>query len=471
MAEILPMLALSPTMEEGVIARWAKAEGDDVASGDVLCEVETDKAVMDYESTVEGKLLKILAGEGDACAIGEPIAIVGAEGEDIEGLIAEAQSQREGKAKPAKKKEKAEAEQAGEGEQEAEAEGEQAKKEEKEKQKKEEPTKPAGPSAEELARAREAAGAQQRAQQRAPGGAPLAGVKASPLARKLAAEAGLDLRRISGSGPDGRVVKRDVEAAAAAGVGVKPAAVSAGAAAELPAGAVLPPVVTLTDEAVKVSPMRKTIAQRLSESKFSAPHYYLTIAIAMDEILEARRQLNAQLAGKVSLNAFLMKMAAMALARHPVVNATWGGETIQRHGRVDIGLAVALDDGLVAPVVRDCLGKGVIAIDRDLQPLIAKARAGKLTPQDYAEATFTVSNLGNYGIDEFTAIINPPGSAILAVGQIARTPVVDEDDELTIRSMMKVTLSCDHRVIDGAEGAAFLRDFKAICEAPVRALY
>ena len=306
------------------------------------------------------------------------------------------------------------------------------------------PTAPAVPSA-----AAPATGARQRS---------------SPIARRLATERGIDLASVRGSGPGGRVVRRDIEGSAA-----RPAAA--------------PPV----DRAVAVTAMRQAIARRLSGSMAAAPHYYLTVTADAGQLLSVRAQLNAALAAeqgpapspaapaapgaaKVSLNAFLLKLAAGTLRRHPRVNATWNGDTITLHGAADIALAVALDDGLVAPIVRDCGAKPLARIETELADLVARARAGRLAPAEYEGAGFTVSNLGPYGIEEFTAIINPPGSAILAVGAIERVPVVGEGDRIEVRPRMKLTLSCDHRVIDGAVGAAFLASLKAAFENPVQAL-
>jgi pyruvate dehydrogenase E2 component (dihydrolipoamide acetyltransferase) len=230
-------------------------------------------------------------------------------------------------------------------------------------------------------------------------------------------------------------------------------------------------VAAATDETIPVSKKRKIIAQRLAESKYSAPHYYLKVRVAMDTLLEARKALNARAPQKVSMNAFLLKFVAEALKRHPMVNATWQGDTILKHGSIDIGLAVAQPDGLITPVVRNCGAKGILAIDDDLQELIQKAQNNRLDPEEYTNATFTITNLGSFGIQEFTAIINPPGSAILAVGEIRKEPVVGENDELFIHSMMTLTLSCDHRVIDGAIGAAFLKTLKEMLEEPIRTLY
>lgn len=411
MPEKVLMIALSPTMETGTLARWRKKEGDTVASGDVLCEVETDKATMDYESTAEGTLLKIVLPEGGQAKVGDTIAIVGKPGEDITALLAE------GGAAPAPKALS---------------------------------SKP-GPTA-----ARPAAASAGPAAV-APAQAPAADrIKSSPLARKLAQEKGIDLRAVRGSGPGGRVVQRDLK-----GLGAGPAAPTVRAVQVLQPGP--------ADQVIPVSRMRQVIAKRLSDSMYTAPHYYLTVAVGMDELLAARARLNSGREKKISVNAFLMAISARALARHPRVNSTWNGETILQHPSADIGLAVALPDGLITPLVRDCGRKGIAAIDAELADLVEKARAGKLAPQEYSGATFTISNLGASGIDEFTAIINPPGSAILAVGAVRREPVV-ENDAVVIRQRMRVTLSCDHRIVDGAVGAAFLRELADMLESPLLAL-
>jgi pyruvate dehydrogenase E2 component (dihydrolipoamide acetyltransferase) len=426
MPERILMIALSPTMETGTVARWRKKEGDTVASGDVLCEVETDKATMDYESTSEGTLLKILLPEGGQAKVGDLIAIVGKPGEDIAALLAESATG----AATASASQSAAA-----------------------------PTRASRTPATATVTRPAAVGTAQPTL-----GAPTGRVRSSPLARRLSAQKGVDLAALRGSGPNGRVVKRDVEAL--------PAGLAAsGAAAPAPGPSMAPvPIAPLPgDEVVLVSRMRKIIAQRLSQSMFSAPHYYLTVAVAMDELLEARAKLNVGRPSKLSLNAFLMAIAGRALARHPHVNSTWNGDTILRHATADIGLAVALPDGLITPVVRDCGRKGIAAIDGELGNLIEKAHAGKLAPEEYAGATFSISNLGSSGIDEFTAVINPPGAAILAVGAARKEPVV-EGDAIVIRQRMRMTLSCDHRVIDGAVGAAFLRELADMLENPMLAL-
>jgi pyruvate dehydrogenase E2 component (dihydrolipoamide acetyltransferase) len=294
-------------------------------------------------------------------------------------------------------------------------------------------------------------------------------IKASPLARRLARERRLDLSRIAGSGPAGRVVSRDLSGARPLAPGAAPGEGAPKATAAPQAGSALP----AQDQRIALSAKRKVIAERLSESKFSAPHYYLKIDADAGRFLETREKLNVRLGGqsKVSVNALLMKIAAEALKRHPTVNSAWMGDHILGYARADIALAVAQEDGLITPVVRDCGTKGVLAIERELADLIARARANRLKPEEYTGASFTITNLGSYGILEFTAIINPPASAILAVGRIRRVPVAEEGDRLVVRPQLILTLSCDHRVIDGAVGAAFLQDLKALIEDPADALY
>ncbi len=394
MAEKVLMIALSPTMESGTIGNWIKKEGDQVSSGDVLCEVETDKATMDYESLQEGVLLKILVPEGASADLEQPIAVIGDAGEDISSLLTEITAA------------------------------------EKPETKGEEPV--------------------ESPVQELPVQGSYEWIPSSPLARIAAEQAGIDLSTVPGTGPGGRIVKRDVEKAGKRGTAARP---------------------LLMEETRPVSQKRKIIARRLAESKFSAPHYYLRLSVAMDGMMKARKDLNARRKDKVSLNAFLIKFAAEAVRRHPVVNSSWGGDTIATYGNVDIGLAVAQHDGLITPVVRNCDSKGLLAIEEELKDLILRAQNNKLQPDEYSGATFTVTNLGSYGIEEFTAIINPPGSAILAVGSIKKEIVIDEQDNQEVRSIMRLTLSCDHRVIDGAEGAAFLKDLKDFIEDPVKILY
>ncbi len=412
MAETIVMLALSPTMETGTIVSWHKKEGERIKSGDVLCEVETDKATMDYESSNDGVLLKIVTPEGSQVKVGDPIGIVGEKGEEISSLLKQVQK-RSPEALAAKPSVKATSEKPA--------------------------VKEKVPPGEEAPPVRE----------------PDIIVRASPLAREIARQKRIDLRSVSGSGPRGRIVKEDVEKAAVSEV--------PSAAAEIPE--------SRKEESVPVSQKREVIARRLSESKFSAPHYYLTISVCVDRIIEARKELNQGAKSKVSFNAFLIKLAAEALKRNPVVNSSWAQKEIIRHGSQDIGIAVALDDGLITPIVRDCGSKGIVAIDAELRELVERARSGRLTPQEYTGATFTISNLGSRGVRQFTAIINPPGSSILAAGEIFSEPVITGTTITGTRSMMLLTLSNDHRVIDGAVAAQFAADLKKMMESPITVLY
>jgi pyruvate dehydrogenase E2 component (dihydrolipoamide acetyltransferase) len=421
MAERILMLALSPTMEEGVITKWVKAVGDSVKQGDVLCEVETDKATMEYESSNEGTLLKITAQEGAHVMVGNTIGVIGEEGEDVQELLKEAAVETGSRKAEAKEKKE-------------------ATKPEAEEEKAEEAAKPAAAVEKEEGK-----------------------IRSTPLARRLANEKGVELERIKGTGPEGRITRQDVEKAASRPAAPAPAPAAGPTAA--------PARGELKEETIPVSQKRQTIARRLSESKFAAPHYYLTLSVMADSLVRAREDLNAGRQERVSLNAFLMKLAAETLLRHPVINSTWQTDTIIRHGTCDIALAMQMPEGLVAPVVRSCESKGIVQIDTELKALVEKARAGKLALEDYEGATFTISNLGAFGIEQFTAIINPPGSAVLAVGQIRNEPVADETNRVHVQQVMKMTLSCDHRVIDGAVGAEFLRDLKEMVEYPVQGLY
>ena len=439
MAEPVLMIALSPTMTAGTIAQWLAREGQALKSGDALCEVETDKTTMTYESPVSGTLLKAILPAGAAAAVGQLIAVIGQPGENWEAVAAQAKSI----AAPA-----------------AAASAEKP------------PSAPApapAPAAPVSAPPPAPAPVPVAAPQTAPHLAP--GVpRSSPLARKRAREMGLDLRALRGTGPGGRITVRDVENAQAA-----PAPVPA------PAGRVAAPAVKgkppgaggaakgLRGDRVPLSKMRAIIAARLGESYAQAPHYFVRIAIDMERLFTLRKDMNQGREPPLSLNAFILKLTAAALERHPIVNASWQGDAIQYLPAADVGLAVALEGGLVTPVVRACETKGVAAIDAELGARIAKARSGTLAPEEYAGASFTVSNLGAYGVEEFTAIINPPGSAILALGAVAPEPVV-RDGAVVPRRILHATLSADHRVIDGAEAAAFLAELKALFEEPARAL-
>lgn len=437
MAEKVQMLALSPTMTEGTIASWKLKEGDEVKKGAVLCEVETDKAVMDYEAVTSGVLLKIITGEGEKAAVGDVIAIIGKAGEDVATLAAE----RTAIAPPAPTSAPSAAPAA---------------------------ASPVASSAPAASEPKPAAIPTPVAPPRpaevavvATAGAP----RSSPLARVMARKAGIDIRAVAGSGPAGRVTRRDIESFVAASTRGASVGASVSGQANAPIDRVEP-----------LSRLRAVTARRLTQSMQEAPHFFLRVAAEADRLLAFRAAVNEGRADaeKISLNALFVKLTAAALAAHPGINASWRGDSIAYHGSVDIALAVALKDGLVAPVVRDCARKGIGGIENEFRAQIAKAKSNALRPEDYEGATFTISNLGAWGIEEFTAIINPPGSAILALGAIVKEPVVrtadDGSDIIVPRSILRATLSCDHRVIDGAVGAAFMREWKAIVEEPARAL-
>lgn len=414
MAEVVTMPRLSDTMEEGTVAKWHKNIGDKVEEGDLLAEIETDKATMEFEAFQEGVLLHIGVAEGDTAPVDSILAILGEDGEDISSLLN------------------------GGGQ------------EEKASEDKEEPaTKGEEPSKSEPAPAAEAPAA--------PDNDADGRVKASPLARKLAEDKGIDISTILGSGEGGRIVKRDIDNYQA------PAAqkTSAPTVAAAPAGA--------SYDQVPVSQMRKTIARRLSDSKNTAPHFYLTLDIDMDEAIEARKKINAVADTKISFNDFVIKAAAVALKQHPTINSSWMGDHIRVNHDVNIGMAVAVEEGLLVPVIRHADQKGLATINKEAKEFAGKARDKKLQPHEWEGNTFTISNLGMFGIEEFTAIINSPDACILAVGGIKQVPVV-KDGAVVPGNVMKVTLSCDHRVVDGASGAAFLQTLKGILESPLNML-
>jgi pyruvate dehydrogenase E2 component (dihydrolipoamide acetyltransferase) len=449
MAEKLLMMALSPTMEEGTIARWNVAESAAFKAGSVLCEVETDKASMDYEAPKDAVLLKIVVPEGGRAAVGQLIAVIGSAGEDPGPLLGGPPA-----AAPASAAPRPDPRPSGDLPQ--------------------APALPgaAGPGPAAVAARPEGQDPTSAAASR-PGGkgpsAPSSYPPSSPLARSVARELGVDLRGARGSGPGGRVVERDVRSLAAGGAASLPGADGSAPGSPPPAAAE-----SAADRRLPVSGKRAVIARRLSESFFSAPHFYLRRRADAGALMALREAANSGRKGAeakpLSLNAFLIKLSAEAIARHPYVNSSWEGDTILERGSVDIGLAVALGDGLVTPVVRDCARKGVAAIDAELGALVAKARDRGLSPREYEGASFTISNLGSYGVEEFTAIINPPGSAILAVGAALTEPCVLADGSLGTRRAMALTLGCDHRVIDGAAGAAFLATLVSFIEEPGRAL-
>jgi len=459
MATKIVMAQLSPTMEEGKLLEWKVAEGDTIEASDLLAEIETDKANMDIEALGGGVVLKILVPAGATVPVGALIGIIGEEGEDISSLLAEAEAAASGTPVEAEPAETAPVESTPAAEEAVVP-----------------PAPPATPPSvpEPIAPAPvvavppvEPTPGVELPHSHAGESAVTGTVKASPVARRMADEAGLRVSDISGSGPGGRVIKRDVEAAISAGVSVAAPATTtattpAQAAQTVPAG---PP--RLVDETLEPSQMRKAIARRLVTSIGPVPHFFLTIEVDMGRILELRKAMNGRLeAGKIGVNDILVKVTAEALARHPEINASWQGDTIRRHGSVDIGIAVAIEDGLITPVLRGADRKGLLQIAAEASELVGRAREKRLLPEEYQGATFSVSNLGMFDIDQFTAIINPPEAAILAVGSTSEKAVV-VDGEITVRQRMRVTMSCDHRVIDGASGARFLQTFKAMIENPL----
>lgn len=418
MAEVIRMPRMSDTMEEGVIVGWLKQEGDTIEPGDVLAEVETDKATMELESYQEGTLLYIGVKEGPV-PVDSVVAIIGEEGEDYKPLLEKVEN-----------------------------EGKSSENEKEEKEEEKEPTESSKAQEESTSQEKQNTTADTSGDDR---------LKASPLAKRIASDKGIDLQQIQGSGDGGRIIKKDVEAAAQSGQGIK--SVTAPAMA-IPSG---------EDETVTVSQMRKAIARRLGESKYSAPHFYLTAELDMDKAVEARKMINEGEEVRISFNDMVIKAVAIALRKHPYVNGSWNGDKMTLHGDVNIGVAVAVDEGLLVPVVNNADYKSLSQIKAEVKELAGKARNKKLKPDEMEGSTFTVSNLGMFGIDEFTGIINPPNSCILAVGAINKKPVV-KDDQIVVGNTMKVTLSCDHRIVDGAVGAQFLQTLRSYLENPMKLL-
>ena len=427
MAEVIEMPRLSDTMTEGVIAAWHVKKGDKVSNGDLLAEVETDKATMDVESFFDGTVLYIGVEEGGALPVGQLLTIIGDEGEDVSALI---ENHKGGDAAPAAPKEEA-AEPAPE-----------PKKKEAAPVKQEAPAT-AAPAATTTTSTTTAEGR----------------IKASPLAKAMAKEQSIDLSNVQGSGDNGRIVKRDIENY------TPPAAQPQSAPAAAPAA----PAGQESFEETRVSQMRKTIARRLAESKFSAPHFYVTMEINMGKAVEVRKQLNELSPVKISFNDMVIKAVSVSLRKHPDLNSAWLGDKIRKNHHIHIGMAVAVDEGLLVPVIRHADTKGLSTIAEESKRLAGMARERTLQPSDWEGNTFTVSNLGMFGVEEFTAIINPPDACILAIGGIIDKPIV-ENGEVVPGKMMKVTLSADHRVVDGAMGAQFLQTMKGLLEDPVRML-
>ena len=419
MDEVVLMPRLSDTMTEGVVAGWQKQVGDKVKKGEVLADIETDKATMELESYKDGILLYQGAKAGEKILVNDLLCIIGEAGLDITAIVAAAKSAGSAPAAP---------------------------------------VATAAPAAAPVAVAPVAA-------------APVANtvvnegrIFASPLAKKVASEKGIDLRFVKGTGDNGRITKTDIDSytpAAAAAPAATTAAVSSVAVASAPG--------QISFDEVPVSQMRKVIARRLSESLFTAPHFYLTMSIDMDAAVIARTKINEVAKAKISFNDMVLKAVALSLKQHPKVNSSWLGDTIRYNHHVNIGVAVAVEEGLLVPVVRFADSKSLSQINAEVKDFAQKAKDKKLQPSDWEGSTFTISNLGMYGIEEFTAIINPPDACILAVGGIAQVPVV-KNGQVVPGNIMKLTLSCDHRVVDGATGAAFLQTLKSLLEEPLRML-
>lgn len=413
MAEVVRMPKMSDTMTEGVLAKWHKKVGDKVKSGDLVAEVETDKATMDFESFQEGTILYIGVEEGKAVPVDGIIAVLGTEGEDYKSLLTDAPV--------------------------------------------------AAPAVAELKAEVEVPAAITTVPASAPSASNDARVKASPLAKKLAEEKGIDLSQIKGSAENGRIIKKDVE-------DFKTGSSANTSTSGKTTNVVIPTFIGQEKYTeVPVSQMRKVIAKRLAESKFSAPHFYLKMTVDMSAAMDARVKMNEVAQVKISFNDIVLKAVAVALKQHPNVNSSWLGDRIRYNEHVNIGVAVAVEDGLLVPVVRFADGKSLSHISAEVKDFAQKAKDKKLQPSDWEGSTFTISNLGMFGIDEFTAIINPPDACILAVGGIQSVPVV-KNGQVVPGNIMKLTLSCDHRVVDGATGAAFLQTVKSLLEEPVRLL-
>jgi len=430
----LKMPALSPTMEEGTLAKWLVKEGDTVASGDILAEIETDKATMEFEAVDEGTVLKILVPEGsDGVKVGTPIAMIGEEGESAEAPAA----------KPAPKAEEP---------------------------KKDEPKAEAAPPSK--------GGGETPAAPPTPAPAPKADtgdrIKASPLARRLAEAQGIDLSALTGSGPGGRIVRADLGAAGGGAQAAQVARAAATVATPQPGG--LQPVeaeLAFTDgvphEAIKLSNMRKTIARRLTESKQQIPHIYLTVDIRLDALLKLRGELNSGLEKrgvKLSVNDMLIKALALALVEVPECNVSFAGDQLIKYGRADISVAVSIPGGLITPIIVDANNKAISAISKEMADLAGRAKEGKLQPNEYQGGTASLSNMGMFGIKHFEAVINPPQAMIMAIGAGEKRPYVI-DDSLQIATIMSATGSFDHRAIDGADGARLMKAFKELCESPL----
>jgi pyruvate dehydrogenase E2 component (dihydrolipoamide acetyltransferase) len=449
----IQMPKLSDTMTEGTLVSWKKKKGDKVSAGEVIAEIETDKATMEWESPEDGTLTEIYIEEGGKVNVGDKIAFIGEEGEEA--------PKKEEKKEPAKKEEKTE--------------------EKKEKKPQAETAKPApaekkeketAPPEEEIDKKKTVAAGVSPAEPRAepPGRRPLqkteeeARVKASPVARRVAAELGVDLSSVKGTGPDGRVTETDVRAAAkskgAAPAQKEPAAAKPSA----------PSIKAGEGARLQLSGMRKVIAQRLVESLGPIPHFYLTIEINAAPLMAAREELKSAGEGadtsKITVNDFVLKAAVQAAVKVPRVNASFDGDAIVQYADVDLGIAVAIEDGLLTPVIRAAQNKSLREISEAVKDLAGRARNKRMKPEEFQGGTFTVSNLGGMGIDSFSAVINPPQGFILAIGKVTKVPVIDDCDQMVVGQRMSITMSCDHRVIDGALGAEYLKELRHLLENP-----
>jgi pyruvate dehydrogenase E2 component (dihydrolipoamide acetyltransferase) len=420
-AVVVRMPKMSDTMEEGTLVSWQKKVGDKVKSGDILAEVETDKATMELEAYEDGTLLYIGIKEGDAVPVDGIIAVIGEQGANVEALLA----RENGEAAPAASESK--------------------------------PAETAPEAVDEKSTSVADSGDR---------------IKASPLAKRLADEKGINLSQVAGSGDNGRIVKRDVDEFKPSAKPAEAAPVQAAAPSAPKAPQPTVPVAPASGDFVDtpVSQMRKTIARRLSDSLFTAPHFYVTMEIVMDKAMALRPQLNEVSTAKISFNDMVIKACAVALKQHPAVNSAWMGDKIRRYNYVNIGVAVAVDEGLLVPVIRDADKKTLSAISAEVKDLAGKAKDKKLQPKDWEGNTFSISNLGMFGVDEFTAIINPPDSCILAIGGIKKVAAFKEDGTVYPTNIMKVTISADHRVVDGALAAAFLNTVKKLLEEPMSML-
>lgn len=449
MATQVIMPKLSPTMEEGQLSRWLKKEGDKVSMGEPLAEIDTDKATMEMQALGSGVLRKILIGEGESAPLGQLIAIIGEPDEDISALTNQAATTQTAKSSTTPSEEAKESDALEVAPVNEPAAADKAK------------DKGAG-----------AAAGNGRQESKPAGGAPTGRLIVSPLAARMAAESGIDLRSVSGSGPGGRIIKRDVEELMGQGKSVAQASANQTPQRHLRAvpGSPFQKSATAQASAYRdepISQMRQTIAKRLVTSLGPVPHFFLTTEIEMDRAAEMRKGINElEPELKISLNDIIIKVTAAALLQHPQVNASFQDKAVRYYEHADIGVAVAIEDGLITPIVRAADQKSLGEIAAEVRDLAERARNRKLSPEEFMGASFSISNLGMFGIEEFTAIINPPEAAILAVGAMSPKPVV-RNNEIIVRQMMRVTMSCDHRVVDGATGAKFLQTFKKILENPL----